>query len=147
MNSIKLINQNFKYRRVTIRIQSFIVRNGNFEFVTKTQFLCHFFADYWDSAQGLSKNVSNVMDLYHKKKIERGGQFNPPPPPMQPVSKPDFRLIRVNYTIIIIFSNGFIYQSKYIFKIHCLFVQKCSSHKLADWQQRRIHGRGGGLTY
>jgi len=36
---------------------------------------------------------SNVIDLYHNRKIEGGGQFYPPP--RQPVSKPDVRLKRV----------------------------------------------------
>ena len=43
----------------------------------------------------LSKNVSNVKDLYHNKKMEGGG-INLTPPPRQPVSKPEVRLNRVN---------------------------------------------------
>jgi len=31
-----------------------------------------FFADYCSRAQGLSKNASNVIDVYHNKKIEGG---------------------------------------------------------------------------
>ena len=49
------------------------------------------FADYWSRAQGLSKNVSNVIDLYHNKKIEGGG-----PSSREPVMKPDIRINRVN---------------------------------------------------
>ena len=33
-----------------------------------------FFADNWSRAQGLSKNVSNVIALYHYKKIEGAGR-------------------------------------------------------------------------
>jgi len=51
--------------------------------------ICHFYADYWGIAQGLSKNESNVSDLYQNKKIEG-----------QPVSKPDVRLNRVNKTYV-----------------------------------------------
>ena len=51
-----------------------------------------FFSNCWGRAQGLFINVSNVIDLYHNKKIGGGGQFDPP---RQPVSKPDVRLNRV----------------------------------------------------
>ena len=37
----------------------------------------------------------NVVDLFYNKKIEGGGQFDPPL--RQPVSKPDVRLNRVKF--------------------------------------------------
>ena len=40
--------------------------------------------DYWKGAQGLSKNVSNVLYLYHNKKMKEG-QYELPtahPPPV-----------------------------------------------------------------
>ena len=49
--------------------------------------------------QGLLKNVSNVIYLYHNKKIE-GWSIRTPSPPRQPVSKPDVRLNMVNNLIL-----------------------------------------------
>ena len=45
-----------------------------------------FFADYWSRALGLSKNLSNVIDMYHNKKI---------------VSKPNVRLNRVKCCVFL----------------------------------------------
>ena len=53
-----------------------------------------FFADFCRSrAQGVSKNVSIVIDLYHNKKNE--GVVNLTPSPREPVMKPDVRVKRV----------------------------------------------------
>ena len=52
--------------------------------------ICAFFLEIIE--EGHSKNVSNVIDLIHNKKIE-GGQL--PPPPGQPVSMPDVRQNRI----------------------------------------------------
>ena len=46
------------------------------------------------------KNVPNVIDSYHNKKIEGGGGVNPP---RQPVSKPDVRLNRVKLKVAHVF--------------------------------------------
>jgi len=56
---------------------------------------CNFFADYLSRAQGQSKNVSNVIDLYHIKKRGGGspGSGIPPPRPLQTIlGKPDVNL-------------------------------------------------------
>ena len=37
------------------------------------------FEDHWCRAQGLSKNVSNVLDLYHNKKKKGGANLSPSP--------------------------------------------------------------------
>ena len=47
-----------------------------------------FFADHRGRVQGLSKNVSNVIDLYHNMKINGRGQYDPPPS-RKPVCKPE----------------------------------------------------------
>ena len=53
-----------------------------------------FFADYLSRAQMLLKNVSNVIDLNHNKKIEGGVRLTPPP---ELIMKPDVRVNRVNH--------------------------------------------------
>ena len=61
------------------------------EFLAKTHFLfgflkvCHFLADYWSWAQWLSKNISNLINLYRNKKIQ--GVVNLAPPPSQTVNQ------------------------------------------------------------
>ena len=57
------------------------------------------FSDYLSKAQGLSENVSNIIDLYHIREIE-GGPWEPPPP----------RLFWVNQTSALI---GLTIISKY----------------------------------
>ena len=54
-----------------------------------------FFADYESKAQGLSKSVSDVIDLCHNKKIEGGGVTGTPPH-ADYFGKPDVSLNRVN---------------------------------------------------
>ena len=74
-----------------LHILCFITRFRNWYLDFSNFFI--FYEDHWSKAQGFSKNVSNFIDLYHNKKIERD-KFNPPP--RQPVSKTDVRLNRVN---------------------------------------------------
>ena len=81
------------------------------------------FADYWSIAQGLSKNISNVLYLYYNK---RGSQIAPPP--REPIMKQDVKIIRVNNLIVkIITFNSFFYKisnlmSKIKWKLKILFV-------------------------
>ena len=47
-------------------------------------------SDYYRRAKRLSKNVSNVIDLYHNEELEQA------PPPQDILGKPDVSLNRVN---------------------------------------------------
>ena len=81
-------------------------------------------SDYQKRAQGLSKHVLNVIDLYHNKKIEGVGSWDPP---QTILGKPDVSLNRVKQLIQIeekVINGPFRFLIKSINKINFLIYYK-----------------------
>jgi len=112
----------------TFRFLNFCKYFCTFEFDMSTRFrnkyldfckIAIFLADYWNRAQGLSKNVSNVIDLDHNKKIEGGGNWPPPP-----VSQSVIGLRRcINFVLKLVHSFNFLIKGSVKFKLRILIFK------------------------